>query len=157
MFKPKTILVPTDFSECGGDCSMYAVKNSVDIAKQHGSNLIFLHVVAEDIYRKPMFFLDDDKIDNLNEKIHEHSKNQVMEIIDKYASEIKDRCSIIVRDGKPYTEILNEAVNSKVDLIVIATRGIHGLQGVFYGSVTEKVVRHAECSVLVVRKSLNIN
>ena len=68
---------------------------------------------------------------------------------------LKVYSSIVVRECKPYTEILNEEKESGTDLIVISTRGISGLQGVFYGSVTEKVVRHATCSVLVVRKVIN--
>ena len=155
MFAPKKILVPTDFSECDGHCSMYAIKQAVEIAKQSGADLIFIHVITEDLYRKPMFFLDDIKIENLKSKMQEYFTEEIKKLIDEYAFDIKDRCNIIVRDGKPYTEILNETVKSNIDLIVIATRGLSGLQGVFYGSVTEKVVRHAECSDLVVRKNLS--
>lgn len=155
MFSPERILVPTDFSECGGHCSMLAVKQAVGLAKQYGSKLIFLHVITDDLYRKPMFFLDEDKMDDLKKKIREHSEEQIQKIVDEYAVDIKDQCSIIIRDGKPYTEILKEEKESGADLIVISTRGISGLQGVLYGSVTEKVVRHAACSVLVVRKVIN--
>ena len=155
MFAPERILVPTDFSECGGNCSMLAVKQSVGLAKQHNCKLIFLHVITEDIYRKPMFFLDEDKIDELKEKIREHARESIKNIVDEYAGDISEQCSVIIREGKPYTEILKEEKESGADLIVISTRGISGLQGVLYGSVTEKVVRHASCSVLVVRKVIN--
>ncbi len=155
MFSPRVILVPTDFSECEGHCSMMAVKQAVALAKQYGSKLVFVHVITEDIYRKPLFFIDDDKIDELKEKMKEHSKQQITDIINEYAEDIKDQCTVIIREGKPYTEILQEEKESGADLIVISTRGISGLQGVFYGSVTEKVVRHATCSVLVVRKVIN--
>ena len=153
MFAPKKILIPTDFSECDGHCSMYAIKQAVDISKQHDSELVFLHIITEDIYKKPLFFLTEGKVDVLKKKMQEYYEEQLENLIDEYAFEVKDKCVKIVREGKPYTEILNEAEND-VDLIVIATRGLSGLQNVFYGSVTEKVVRHARCSVLVVRKSL---
>lgn len=155
MFSPEKILVPTDFSECGGNCSMLAVKQAVGLAKQYGSKLIFLHVITDDLYRKPLFFLDDDKMDELKGKIKSHSHGEIEKIVHEYAGDIKDQCTIVVREGKPYTEILNEEKESGADLIVISTRGISGLQGVLYGSVTEKVVRHATCSVLVVRKVIN--
>lgn len=157
MFAPKNILVPTDFSDCDGHCSMYAIKQAVAISKQHNSKLDFIHVVTDDLYKKPMFFLDDDKIEGLKEKMAEYFTSEIEKLIDEYASDVKDRCNIVVREGKPYTEILNQAKEGKSDLIVIATRGVSGLQGVFYGSVTEKVVRHASCSVLVVRKNLPLN
>jgi nucleotide-binding universal stress UspA family protein len=134
---------------------MLAVKQAVGLAKQYGSKLIFLHVITDDLYRKPLFFLDDDKMDELKEKIKAHAHEEIEKIVLEYAGDIKDQCSITVREGKPYTEILNEEKESGADLIVISTRGISGLQGVLYGSVTEKVVRHATCSVLVVRKVIN--
>jgi universal stress protein A len=155
MFSPERILVPTDFSECGGNCSMLAVKQAVALAKQHSCKIIFLHVITEDLYRKPLFFLDEDKIEELKRKMREHSQEEIEKIVEEYASDIKDQCSVVVREGKPYTEILSEEKESGADLIVISTRGVSGLQGVFYGSVTEKVVRHATCSVLVVRKLIN--
>lgn len=154
MFAPKKILIPTDFSECDGHCSMYAIKQAVGISKQHGSQLVFLHIITEDLYKKPVFFLNDDKIEDLKVKMQEYFEEKLDNLIEEYAFDVKDRCAKIVKEGKPYTEILNESEDD-YDLIVIATRGLSGIQNVFYGSVTEKVVRHAKCSVLVVRKSLN--
>lgn len=154
MFAPKKILIPTDFSECDGHCSMFAIKQAVDISKQHGSELVFLHVITEDIYKKPVFFLTEENIEGLKDKMQEFYEEKLDLLIEEYAPDQKDRCRKIVKEGKPYHEILNEAENN-VDLIVIATRGLSGIQNVFYGSVTEKVVRHAKCSVLVVRKLLN--
>jgi len=55
-----------------------------------------------------------------------------------------------VRSGKPGTTILTSADECADDLIII---GSHkpGLQDYFLGSTAERVVRHAKCSVLVVR------
>jgi len=38
-----------------------------------------------------------------------------------------------------------------VDLVVVGSRGVHGLKAL--GSVSERVAHQAECSVLVVRKA----
>ena len=57
----------------------------------------------------------------------------------------------LVRNGVPYREITDAARMLKVDLIVISTHGYTGLAHVFMGSTAERVVRHAECPVLVVR------
>lgn len=152
MFNPKIILVPTDFSECEGGCSMMALKKAVSLSKQFGSQLIFLHVISEDPYRKPMFFLDDDKIEILIQKMKEASYEQLNKLLDEFASDIKDRCKILIRSGKPAVEILKEAEESKTDLIVIATRGLGDIHTAIFGSTTDKVIRHAKCSVLVSRK-----
>ncbi len=44
MFKPKKILVPTDFSEH----SDKALEKALDIAKEEGSEIVFFHVIHED-------------------------------------------------------------------------------------------------------------
>ncbi len=157
MFNPKKILVPTDFSECGGSCSIMAVKKAVSLAKQFGSEIIFLHVVSEDPYRKPLFFLDDEKITEIVNNLNENSSLQLEKIVDNYASDIRDRCKIVIRNGKPANEILKEADESDIDLIVIATRGLGDIHTTLFGSTTDKVIRHSKCSVLVSRKPNNNN
>jgi nucleotide-binding universal stress UspA family protein len=53
--------------------------------------------------------------------------------------------------GKPATEIVRTAKEWPADVIVIGTHGRHGVERMFLGSVAEAVMRHAPCSVLVVR------
>ena len=56
----------------------------------------------------------------------------------------------LVRTGHSYKTILEVAKEKDVDLIIIASHR-PGLQDYFLGSTAAKVVRHADCSVLVVR------
>ncbi|HTD65875.1 MAG TPA: universal stress protein, partial [Candidatus Limnocylindria bacterium] len=60
--------------------------------------------------------------------------------------------STVVRNGVPFHEIAQAAATLKIDLIVISTHGYTGLKHVLLGSTAERVVRHAPCPVLVVRK-----
>lgn len=53
--------------------------------------------------------------------------------------------------GVPWQVIVDTAGASQVDLIVMGTHGRTGLTHFLLGSVAERVVRHAPCSVLVVR------
>lgn len=57
----------------------------------------------------------------------------------------------VLRTGDPGTEITAYAQECGADLIVIPSHGHHGLTRLLLGSVTERVVRHAECPVLVLR------
>ena len=52
--------------------------------------------------------------------------------------------------GDAASEILRQAIERKVDLIVMGTHGRTGLRHVLLGSVTEKIIRNASCPVLVV-------
>src|SRR5204863_6825990 len=53
--------------------------------------------------------------------------------------------------GDPPTEIVNYARDAGIDLIVIGTHGRTGVERLLMGSVAEKVLREAPCSVLVVK------
>jgi nucleotide-binding universal stress UspA family protein len=134
-----------------------AVKKAVSLAKQFGSEITFLHVISEDPYRKPLFFLDDEKITEIVNNLNKNSSLQLEKIVDNYASDIRDRCKLVIRNGKPANEILKEADESDIDLIVIATRGLGDIHTTLFGSTTDKVIRHSKCSVLVSRKPNNNN
>ena len=58
-----------------------------------------------------------------------------------------------ISTGVAAEEILKAAKRFRSDLIVMGSRDITGIKRTFLGSVSQKVVRHASCSVLVVRKS----
>lgn len=151
MFKPQTILVPTDFSECDDQCSIMAVKQSVGIASQYGSKLILLHVISQDLYKKPLFALDGEKIEDLKQRMTDQAEKELREIAGRFVRDLN--VELRVRHGVPYDEILKEAKESGVDLIVISSRGQSLLKEFFCGSTTEKVVRRAECTVMVARKN----
>lgn len=57
-----------------------------------------------------------------------------------------------VRQGEPREEILLEGRDFDADLIVVGSHGRTGLLRLLLGSVAEHIVRHAPCSVEVVRR-----
>ena len=58
-----------------------------------------------------------------------------------------------VRKGRAAAEILSAAVAHRAHLTVMGSRGLSGIRGLLLGSVTQRVVRHGTCSVLVGRAS----
>ena len=81
-------------------------------------------------------------------------KQKAMESLSKIVKEIDyavSKVNIVVEAGDPADEILLSAKKHESDIIVIGYKG-YGKEGRFLlGSVTDKVVRHATKSVLVVR------
>jgi len=81
-------------------------------------------------------------------------KEKAMENISKVAKEIEgkvNKVDVVVESGDPADEILMTAKKLDSDIIIIGYKG-YGKEGRFLlGSVTDKVVRHASRSVLVVR------
>lgn len=59
--------------------------------------------------------------------------------------------ALLIRDKSPVTTLCDEAAERDVDVLVVGTHGRTGLGRLLLGSVAERVVRHAPCSVLVTR------
>jgi nucleotide-binding universal stress UspA family protein len=60
--------------------------------------------------------------------------------------------SVSTPDADPWHGIVDDARAWKADLIVMGSHGRHGLDRMFLGSVAEEVLRHATCSVEIVRE-----
>jgi len=150
MFKPKEILVPTDFSEC----SERALQQAVELALQFDSKIHLVHVTTQDADHMPMSFLDDEKLSEVKKHQDDYNKDQMEKKIEKYLAGKNIQYEVHYEHGSPYDEILKLSEKLAVDLIVISSKGKNALEGFFFGSTTEKVVRKAHCSVFVVRKVL---
>lgn len=57
--------------------------------------------------------------------------------------------------GSPESRIIETAEEMKADMIVVGSHGYNSWERLLLGSVSDSVVHHAPCSVLVVRKSKN--
>ncbi|RLF52490.1 MAG: hypothetical protein DRN24_03170, partial [Thermoplasmata archaeon] len=80
----------------------------------------------------------------------EKAKESLSEIVKEIENNVA-KVNIMVEDGDPADEILITAKKIEADIIVLGYKG-YGKEGRFLlGSVTDKVVRHASVSVLVVR------
>lgn len=81
-------------------------------------------------------------------------KDKATESLNKLVKELQfdvEKVKVVVEDGDPADEILISAKKADADIIVLGYKG-YGKEGRFLlGSVTDKVVRHASVSVLVVR------
>ena len=134
----KTILVPIEMAHVAEG------KANIDLAAQHaaaGAKIILLNVV-EDIPNWAAVELPADLLD----KSLESSQAELKAI----ANAAGMKMQVVVRTGHSYNTILEVAREKEVDLIIIASHR-PGLQDYFLGSTAAKVVRHADCSVLVVR------
>ena len=81
-------------------------------------------------------------------------KDKATESLNKLVKDLQfdvEKVRVVVEDGDPADEILISAKKADADIIVLGYKG-YGKEGRFLlGSVTDKVVRHASVSVLVVR------
>jgi nucleotide-binding universal stress UspA family protein len=61
------------------------------------------------------------------------------------------RVSFLIWEGDPGPSIVEAADAERVDLVVVGTRGRNRVERAVLGSVSDHVIRHAHCPVLVVR------
>lgn len=80
----------------------------------------------------------------------QHLKSAEAQIRGRFAGEELDLTTEVIR-GYPDKAIIDAAMEWKADLIVVGSHG-RGFWGRLLGSVSNGVVHHATCSVLVVRK-----
>lgn len=80
----------------------------------------------------------------------EQAEIEARDALEQIAIEAGIDATIVVRIGQPASDILAIAEERDADLVII---GSHrpGLQDYFLGSTASRVVRHAQCPVLVMR------
>lgn len=134
----KTILVPVQLDSNGHGKEMIAMARKIGGKK---ARVIVTHVVEE----VPGFIAT-----NLPAGILEKSKATALREIKALAKAVDPAAEVGVRTGHAATTILVMAEEAGADLIIV---GSHrpGLQDYFLGSTAARVVRHSNCSVLVVR------
>ena len=138
VFRLRKILVPVDFSEH----SRKALEYAIAFAKQFGAELNLVHVVRPYPVGPEMAPVDIESVQDAKTEL-EGMRKQVAEAV---------HCQTNLRTGDPCLEIIDAARQLDVDLIIVSTHGRTGLAHLVLGSTAEKLVRHAECPVLVVRR-----
>jgi nucleotide-binding universal stress UspA family protein len=140
----KTIVVPTDFSEC----SDVAVDHAVALAKRFGSRLRFVHVIHEmtahlEGLEGPVFV---EALADVHQEIERQAKGRMAELKKKSPG-----ATTTIHHGNPTAEIVMEAEAQRADLIVMGTHGRTGLDRILLGSVAHQVMQKASCPVMVVK------
>ena len=147
-FRLQRILVPIDFSGHSKNALTYAIS----IAKQFQSELVLVYVVESAIYPAEFGFGQTAlPTAALEREFHERGKKELEKLVRTHIND-QVKARTMVAEGHPASEILAIANKEQVDLIIIATHGHTGVEHLFFGSTTEKVVRKAPCPVLVVRR-----
>lgn len=137
--KPKKILLPIDFSKAGE----HARRLAVFLAAGFGSRLSILHVLA-----KPELPVGSgaDGLDGFYTKARQEAEKYLNKLGEDNAVQVDKSVEI----GDPAQRVVELAAGEGFDLIVCGTHGRTGIRRWIMGSVAEKIVRTAPCSVLVV-------
>lgn len=144
-FRLKRILVPVDFSVN----SKRALKYAVEFAKIFDGSLTLMYVVEPLVY-PPDFSFGQIGYPNIEDEVTRRAEQELQALVDEHIGGEVATEKVVV-SGKPFYEIIDYASENDIDLIIIATHGASGVEALLFGSTAEKVVRKADCPVLVVR------
>lgn len=139
----KKLIVPIDFSEH----SEYALEAAAMLAKKNNAEILALHML--EISNAVLT-----KADNMKQMeslfFLKLAEQKFEEFLDKnYLKGIK--ITPIVKHFKVFSEVNNVAKENGADLIIMGSQGVSGIKEALIGSNTEKVVRHSEIPVLVIK------
>ena len=142
---PKNILAPTDFSEVSNSAAAYAAK----LAVATGARLHLHHVVPDAMGGKTMI-----ETPHFAHAMDDAEKEGATKLNALLSEDERANLSLTsyVGFGPPADQITEYAAKHGIDLIVMGTHGRSGLEKMWLGSVTEKVLRQANCPVLVVKQ-----
>ena len=145
-FFPKKIIVAFD----GSLPSQKAFKTAMSIANKYGSEITVVHSVAFPIggYGTGEAYFDWDEYYSL-------AKKNVLKILNPLIKEAKAEETVksIFTSGTTSVaeSLLEESNKLKPDLIVMGSRGLGGFKSLLLGSVSNAVVAHSNCPVLIVK------
>jgi nucleotide-binding universal stress UspA family protein len=148
MFQPKSILVPTDFSVF----SERAFRKAMDISKSFRAKIGVLHVVRQLPLAVGDYWFDEPSVKRIQADIEKASRDETARFVEKLPEAKGVPIEIDVQSGVPYEQIVKDAAERGVDLIVMASHGKTGIKGHLLGGTADRVIRHAACDVLIVRE-----
>ena len=136
----KLVLVPVDFS----DNSVQALQTGLQMVGEP-ADVHALHILPpldHIAYRFDWGDIDDgSRQDSVSDHFEQFLKTRGISGV-----------TTAVDVGDPGTTIAEYATRKRADLIVISSHGYHGMKRILLGSVAERVIRHADCAVLVLRR-----
>lgn len=147
-FPPRRILLPLDLSAH----SFQALPHAEALARLTGATLALLHVAEPIAYPTDLGYAPVIS-GEVEAGLHQSTRQRLEEL----AATLKARglkAEANLRVGRPFMEIAEAARALAADLVVVTTHGFTGLKHVLLGSTAERVVRHAPCPVLVVRRDV---
>jgi nucleotide-binding universal stress UspA family protein len=140
---PTRILLATD----GSECAQSAGRVAVDLANRSGAELDVVHAFE---------FVSPREFAGVALRLRSSSEcvKQGRGVLDEQVGQIEEMGGAVadarLLTGSPVNQILCAAEETDAGLVVVGRRGLGGVKRFLMGSVSEGVIHHARCPVLVV-------
>lgn len=147
--KIRKILVPVDFSKY----SVTTMNFAVLLSKLTGASIVALHVFEKPIIPDAIWMSKQiiDIYRNYHKKAEKKAKEELKKFIQQFETRGVDLKTKVV-SGIPYIQVIKTAKKDKMDLIILGSKGLTVFQKVLIGSTADRVVKKADCSVMVIKR-----
>ncbi len=145
MKKITKIMTAIDFS----DSSDNAFQLALSMAKSFSAQLLIVHVINEPVDLRG-FYVPHISFEKIEEEIETGAQKMMESFCQRNIADFDNYESMIV-NGLPHEQIITQAIEKGVDMVVLGTNGRTGLDHILFGSTAEKVVRKSRVPVLTVR------
>ncbi len=139
----KSILVADDMLEV----SEHALQEAVDIARLTRAKLTLVSVIPIVSPSYPLPVPVGDSIASLLDTMKKRLEAQRVRLLTAGISEV----DTILLEGDPVDRVVEYAQQHHPDLIVVGSRGLSAAGRFLLGSVSDGILHHVHCSVLVVK------
>ncbi|MBP1731270.1 MAG: UspA domain protein [Deltaproteobacteria bacterium] len=145
------ILYCTDFSTS----AKAALPFAIDMAKKYGASLHMVHVYQEPDHIAEFELSSDIHMDwvRVAQSVGTEAEKRLTALCEEVRKELPS-CGFEMLRGKPHVEIMRYVKEHNVDLVVIASHGLSGLEHILFGSTAERIMRECPCNVLVIKKAV---
>ncbi len=141
----KLILCPIDFSEF----SARAYDHALSLAEHYRAKLVAQHIVELGQHPSLGFAATVENYEKYCQDLREYAQRQLQEFVKNHVHD-KVQPELVVHQGSAPDLILSFAGAQEADLIVMGLHGRRGFDRLMLGSVTDRVMRRAQCPVLAV-------
>jgi nucleotide-binding universal stress UspA family protein len=151
---PARVLLATD----GSPEAALAARMAVELCEETGSELHVVYVAAiPNLYISPELMLSEpdsvDRLDNIARSEGQKVLKEQLKKIEELGGKVSES---YLRVGRVDENIVRLGESMGADVIVLGSRGYNPMTRLLMGSVSDSVVRHAHCAVLVVRRQVRV-
>jgi len=136
----------------GSDYALRAAETTAELARSLGSAVTVLHVFTLPVVQTampglPSVSLEPGAVNAYMEEVQDAVAKRTGKVFDSAGLSYQ----ILMEAGHPAEVIVRVAEDQKFDLIVMGSRGMSAIKSFLLGSVSDRVLHHAHCPVLIVK------
>jgi len=140
------IIAAIDFS----DCSVNALEHAISIASRGALDVHMIWVNNPSITKTTIY-------SDTSAELIDEIRKQFGNLVEKYSPQLPDsKIDFVIREGKIYREIIDEAKEMESLCVIMGTHGISGFEQFWIGSNANKLISVSPCPVITLRAGIDV-